>query len=216
MTATGERDRAPRRRLPAEERRDDIVDAALAVFATTSYAGATTAGIAREAGVSEPILYRHFPSKRALYVACLETSWQRLHAAWLAALDGAEGPGDWLSATSSATIALVDRGTVIPPTLWIQAFSEAGDDPEIREAVRRVVADVHAVVRQTLESLQCAGVVHPGRDAEAEAWIMVAGMLLQTFAARVGDVLGPDVRSRIKAARLAWLAPGEPAGDPAT
>lgn len=207
MSATAEPGRAARRRrLTADERRGDIVDAALAVFATTSYARATTAGIAREAGVSEPILYRHFPSKRALYIACLDASWERLHAAWLAALDAA-GPDDWLGATSTATIALVDRGTVIPPTLWLQAFAEAGDDPEIREAVRSVVADVHAVVRTTLESLQRAGVVHAARDAEAEAWIVVSGMLMQTFAARVGGLAGPDVRARIRASRLRWLAP---------
>jgi AcrR family transcriptional regulator len=195
------------RRLSAEERRDDIVDAALAVFATTSYAGATTAGIAREAGISEPILYRHFVSKKALYIACLDASWRRLHAAWIAALDAAPGPGEWLAATSSATIALVDRGTVIPPTLWIQAFSEAGDDPEIRDAIRRLVAEVHEVVRITLESLQRAGVVHADRDPEAEAWIMVAGLFLQTFAARVGGILGPAERGRIRAERLRWLAP---------
>jgi AcrR family transcriptional regulator len=201
------RERHARPRLSAEERRDDIVEAALAVFATTSYAGATTAGIAREADVSEPILYRHFVSKRALYIACLDASWQRLQAAWSAALDAAAGPDEWLAATSGATIALVDRGSVIPPTLWIQAFSEAVDEPEIRDAVRRVVAEVHEVVQATLESLQRAGVVHADRDAAAEAWIMVAGMLLQTFAARVGDIIGPDVRARIRAARLSWLEP---------
>ena len=54
------------RRLPAAERRRAIVRAALRVFSSTSYAGATTAEIAREAGVSEPVLYRHFASKRAL------------------------------------------------------------------------------------------------------------------------------------------------------
>lgn len=202
MSATRDR---PARRLPAGERRRDVVDAALAVFATTSYARATTAGIAREAGVSEPILYRHFPSKKALFLACLDASWERLHAAWLAALDAAAGPEEWLEATSGATIALVDRGTVLPPTLWLQALAEA-DDPEIREAVARVVGEVHEVVRSTLEMLQGAGAVHPARDAEAEAWIVVGGLLLQTFAARVGDVLGPDVRSRIRAARLAWLS----------
>ena len=64
------------RRLPAAERRRAIVRAALRVFSSTSYAGATTAEIAREAGVSEPVLYRHFASKRALWVACLDVAWE--------------------------------------------------------------------------------------------------------------------------------------------
>jgi len=53
-------------RLPAAERRQAILEAALRVFSNSSYDGATTAEIAREAGVSEPILYRHFASKREL------------------------------------------------------------------------------------------------------------------------------------------------------
>ena len=63
------------RRLPAAERRRAIVSAALRVFSSTSYAGATTAEIAREAGVSEPMLYRHFASKRDLWIACLDLAW---------------------------------------------------------------------------------------------------------------------------------------------
>ena len=64
------------RRLPAAERRRAIVRAALRVFSSTSYAGATTAEIAREAGISEPVLYRHFASKRDLWIACLDVAWE--------------------------------------------------------------------------------------------------------------------------------------------
>ena len=63
------------RRLPADERRRAIVQAALRVFSAGSYAGATTAEIARESGVTEPVLYRHFASKRELWFACLEAAW---------------------------------------------------------------------------------------------------------------------------------------------
>ncbi|MBM3679572.1 MAG: TetR/AcrR family transcriptional regulator, partial [Actinobacteria bacterium] len=195
------------------ERRADLLEAALAVFASTSYAGATTAEIARSAGVSEPILYRHFTSKKALYVACLDLSWQRLHETWSYAREGAPGPEAWLAVTADATFALVDRGTVIPPTLWMQAFSEAGDDPEIRAAVRRVVADVHRVIRETLHDLQEAGVVRPERDADAEAWITVAGLFFRTFVARVGGI-GSETRSRVQAERLAWLTGVDPRTPP--
>ena len=74
MTAT------PPRRLPAAERRQAVLDTACRVFARSSYRGATTAEIAAEAGISEPILYRHFGSKRELYLACLEQAWRRLKA----------------------------------------------------------------------------------------------------------------------------------------
>src|SRR5919198_3988205 len=67
-------------RLSAAERRSAIIEAALRVFSDGSYAGATTAEIAREAGVSEPLLYRHFSSKRALYFACLDGGWTRIRS----------------------------------------------------------------------------------------------------------------------------------------
>jgi AcrR family transcriptional regulator len=75
------------RRLPADERRRTIVQAALRVFSSGSYAGSTTAEIAREAGVSEPLLYRHFPSKRDLWAACLEAAWVEFREAFDRASD---------------------------------------------------------------------------------------------------------------------------------
>ena len=62
------------------ERRAAVLEAALELFATTSYASATTAEIARAAGVSEPILYRHFASKRDLWLACLDAAWDDVRA----------------------------------------------------------------------------------------------------------------------------------------
>ena len=61
--------KATKGRLSAEERRADVLETACQVFAKGSYRGATTADIARGAGVTEPILYRHFASKRDLYLA---------------------------------------------------------------------------------------------------------------------------------------------------
>lgn len=56
-------------RLGAEERRKAIVEAAMPLFARNGFAGTTTKEIARAAGVSEALLFQHFPSKAALYQA---------------------------------------------------------------------------------------------------------------------------------------------------
>ena len=198
------KERHAARRLPAAERRLEILEAALAVFAASSYASATTAGIARAAGVSEPILYRHFPSKKTLYIACLEQSWDRLHAAWSEAKVATE-PEGWLAAVSSTTIALTRGGSVLPPTLWMQAFAEAGSDGELRDAVRRVMSEVHDAVEETLRDAQRAGVIHADRDPTAEAWVVVSGLLLHTLSARVGGLLGEADTQRVRAERLRWL-----------
>ena len=69
-------------RLSGPERRQAVVETACRVFAKSSYRGSTTAQIARETGVTEPVLYRHFASKRALYLACLAAVWERVRALW--------------------------------------------------------------------------------------------------------------------------------------
>src|SRR5438876_7631280 len=56
------------RRMSADERKRAIVVAALPLFARKGFAETTTKELARAAGVSEPLLYKHFPSKEALYL----------------------------------------------------------------------------------------------------------------------------------------------------
>lgn len=61
-------------RLSPEERRRAIVDAAMPLFAEKGFAGTTTRDLAAAAGVSEALLYRHFPSKEALYQEILRVA----------------------------------------------------------------------------------------------------------------------------------------------
>jgi AcrR family transcriptional regulator len=69
--------RTPRQRLPAAQRRELIIDAALAEFAERGYEAASIGRIAQAAGVSRTVLYDHFPNKLALFVA-LERSEHRI------------------------------------------------------------------------------------------------------------------------------------------
>ncbi|MEO6866443.1 MAG: TetR/AcrR family transcriptional regulator, partial [Gaiellales bacterium] len=62
------------RRLTGDERRAGILAAARAEFARVGYHGTSTATIARAAGCSEPMLYKHFVNKRALFCEVLESS----------------------------------------------------------------------------------------------------------------------------------------------
>lgn len=60
-------------RLPSRERRDAIVAAVRGTFAEKGFEGTTTRELAEAAGVSEALLYKHFPSKESLHAAMLET-----------------------------------------------------------------------------------------------------------------------------------------------
>src|SRR5262245_1216387 len=72
------RSEKPPRRLSGEQRREAILDAALPVFATKGFAGTTTRDLAKAAGVTEPVLYRHFPSKADLFLAVLRAAEARM------------------------------------------------------------------------------------------------------------------------------------------
>jgi len=193
-----------RMRLPAPERRQAIVEAAQRVFVHGSYSGATTAEIAREAGVSEPILYRHFGSKRDLYLACLEAAWDSFRSALDAKL--AElGDRDAVLAIGQASREFHAAGGVKPVTLWIQALSEAGEDLAIQAFLRAQLREVHDYIADAVRRAQAAGGVPADRDASAEAWIFVGAALLLSFADRLGGLLDPDDFHAMAAQRRRWL-----------
>ena len=189
-------------RLPPEERRRELVDAALRVFSEGSYAGATTAEIARVAGVSEPILYRHFASKRDLYAACLDEAWMRIRSR-IEAQVGELGPlEDWMS-IAPATLREMD---FLLPSLWMQAITEAGEDDEIRRHVSLHMREVHDFFADFVRRMQDAGVVHTEREPDAEAWVFVGVIMLASVADRLGGLLGPEEFAAILAQRHRWLS----------
>ena len=82
----------PSKRLPAAERRRQLLNTASKLFADQGYARTTTSQLAQEAGVTEPIIYRHFASKRDLFVALVEETGQRTLDLWEESLKAANDP----------------------------------------------------------------------------------------------------------------------------
>jgi AcrR family transcriptional regulator len=189
-----------KQRLSAEARRAAVLDTARRVFSRSSYRGATTAEIAREAGISEPILYRHFGSKRDLYLACLDDAWAAFREEATRAL--ADDPVGCLGVISDRYMAKGSRFRVVD--LWIQALTEASDDPVIAKALRRQIREMHDFLADVIRDSQQRGVVNADRDADAEAWIFVSGGLLATMDARLGGLLGDDMQ-RVRTERRRWM-----------
>jgi AcrR family transcriptional regulator len=190
-------------RLPAEERRASVLSAACGVFASRSFRGTTTAEIAREAGVTEPVLYRHFASKRALYLACMDESWERVQQLWADRLAAEPDPGLWLAAIGRAFVeSELERPLVSP--MWVQALAESSEDPEIAAYMRAHMRQVHAYVADVVRRAQEAGGLAAERDPDAEAWIFIALGLL-TMADEVVGTLLQDAWPAIRASRSAWL-----------
>jgi AcrR family transcriptional regulator len=200
-----------RTRLPAEERRAAVLEAASAIFSRGTYRSTTTAEIAKHAGVTEPVLYRHFLSKRDLYLACLEEAWLDTRKLWDAAVADEPDPALWLTAMGRAYLAAKDRRGQLAH-LWLQSLTEVSEDPEVRKFVRRQLRAVHRYVADTMRRSQEAGGILPGRDPEVEAWVFIALGLLGTVGRRLGGVVGDDF-DRIMAARREWMTGKRPSAE---
>lgn len=190
-------------RMAAADRRRHLVETAIRVFSEGSYRGTTTAEIARAAGVSEPILYRHFASKRDLYLAALDHVWSEAKTLWEQTLFG--------EATVAGGFERIGRGHFSVrdckfqlAELWVQALGEAAEDPLLRKHLRKHMREVHDFLADAIRRGQEEGSLHPGRDPEAEAWVFMAGGLFGMVGRRVG-LLGDDEVAQIRAARLDWM-----------
>jgi AcrR family transcriptional regulator len=196
---------APAKRLSASERRQAVLEAACRVFSESSYRGATTAEIAREAGISEPILYRHFGSKRDLYLACLDQAWTSFRALAEKAIE--ENPAGCLGAIADAYMVRGKKIRVVD--LWIQALTEA-EDEVIAAAVRTQVREMRDFFAEIIRDGQRRGIIYEDRDADAEAWVFVAAGLLATMDHRLGGLLGGDLQ-RVREQRRRWMVKPETA-----
>ena len=124
------------RRLSAQERRADLLEAAVIEFAGSGYHGTRTADIAARAGVSQPYVYALFPDKRALFLACHDWTTERIKEALEKASADLSGDDDVERALNEAYQGLFDERPH-QVLFQIQAHAAAAADPAIREPVRR-------------------------------------------------------------------------------
>jgi AcrR family transcriptional regulator len=151
----------PRRRLPPGERRAIVLDAAAPLFAARGYEGTRLDDIAAAAQVTKPILYRHFDSKKALYLALLEQ-----HRAQLGRFAG----GSDLHGNLDTWFAYVEAR----PHAWKMLFRDSGGDAEVR-AVRTSVQDsARAVLVAFLKAQPQLGA--PAEQIEPLAELLRTGM----------------------------------------
>jgi len=166
--------------MSASERRESVLRAAQIEFGTGGYSGTTTEAIARRVGVSQPYLFRLFPSKKALFLAAMERCFDSLTTIFEEAgtdLTGEES----LAAMGRAYNALLDNREVLQ--MQLQMWSTACQDDEVRHLARRRLSDLWQQVQRI-----------SGADDQRVMMFMASGMLLNVFAAlglpRIKEQLG--------------------------
>jgi AcrR family transcriptional regulator len=136
----------PRKRVPAAERRDALIEAAMHEFARGGLHGTKVSQVARAVGVAQPYVFTLFPTKVDLFLAAVERGFGRIEEIFEegAASFEREGPAepdeDVLRRIGRAYVEALseDRDLLL---LQLQAYAACGDD-EIRDAVRGYYAKV--------------------------------------------------------------------------
>jgi AcrR family transcriptional regulator len=130
----------------ADERREDVLRAAMGVVGTRGLYGTPTLDIARAAGISQAYLFRLFPTKAELFVAVVDRSFQRIHDAFTEVSGQAQAEGrPVLTAMAEAYTALLSDPGVLLVQLQAQA---AASEPEVRAALRRGFARLLGMVER--------------------------------------------------------------------
>ena len=171
--------------MPPEQRREHLIDAALEVILERGYAGVSIEAIAREAGITRPVVYDHFPDLNRLLHAVIERE-ERISLAQLAEIvpedPGDDEPGEILAAGVARFLGAV---TSRPATWRIILLPLEGTPSIVREHVEvnraRVLARIEALVRWAVEHTDAP----PNLDVELTArtirdWSEQAGRMVLT------------------------------------
>jgi AcrR family transcriptional regulator len=152
-----------------------IERAATEVFAERGYQGASIDEIARRSGVTPPVVYDHFASKRDLYRRLLERHFAELREVWHAHFPGDDPPGQRMARSFDAWFAYIETH----PFAGRMLFRETSGDPEV-EAIHAEVAAVSSAAIMPLFAAEPGAENLTGSldgDGLAMAWVVLRGVL---------------------------------------
>ena len=154
-------------RKSAQERREEVLEAALAEFALRGLDGASTEAIARAVGISQPYVFRLFGTKKELFMATVERCLRGTLELMRTASAGLKGE-DVLQAIAHAYRERLANPTYLHAQM--QSYAACGD-PEIREVVRKGYGDLFEYVERA-----------SGLPSDRVADFFAKGMLLNVVA----------------------------------
>ncbi|WP_030782632.1 TetR/AcrR family transcriptional regulator [Streptomyces sp. NRRL S-920] len=160
-------------RMSAEERRESVIRAAMVEFARGGYKGTSTEVIAKRVGVSQPYLFRLFPSKQAIFLAASLRCSQEITEVFRRASEGLEAEEAALAMGDAYRALIADD----PDKLLMQmqmyvavASAEASGDREFGEALRAAWMEMYDTVSLAL-----------GADIDEGTTFLAYGMLINVL-----------------------------------
>jgi AcrR family transcriptional regulator len=136
----------PHGRVPADVRSAQLLDVAERLFATMGYAATSIEMIAREAGVTRPVVYKRFGSKEAIYLACLRRARAQMESMLVQAVTSATGLEAQVERAADAYFRFVERD----PQRWRVLF---GGDAAVSGGVVEEAMQMHLATEERFADL---------------------------------------------------------------
>lgn len=182
-------------RLPTEERQAEIVAAALRLASGSSPALITTGDIAEAIGVTQGAVFKHFPTKEAIWLAAMRWVRETLLDILQAAADGAGTPGDALQALFEAHVDFVIAHPGVPRFIFHE-LQQPADSPAKLE-VRTVLQSYRKLLLAVLNQAVAQGQARADLDLEAAATAfigLVQGLVMQSMLTGRAAAMRPQAR----------------------
>jgi AcrR family transcriptional regulator len=183
-------------RLRKSERKRQLLQHAKQLFVTHGYHATTTEKIAAAAGVTEPVLYRHFENKKALFLEVLKEIRQATLGRWHSETTGLTDPLAKLHAITDMYL-----GTTREHALEFRVMHRTlieSDDEEIAASLRAFYLDSEALLAQVIGEGQQTGVFRRNLDPRVGAWELIRTAMGYTLTLPLGIPLyrEPDYLAR--------------------
>ena len=169
-------------RLPTQERRIEIVAAALRLSRDRSPALITTGDIAAAVGVTQGAVFKHFPTKEAIWIAAMAWVRERLMAALTQAAQGTSTPLAGLEAVFDAHVAFVASHPGVPRLIFHEL--QQATDSAVKQELRTLLQAYRKLLTGLLGSAAERGEVPADLDREAAATLFVGivqGLVMQSM-----------------------------------
>lgn len=171
-------------RMRKADRKRQLLAHAKELFVTLGYQDTTTEKIARAAGVTEPVLYRHFESKKALFLEVLQEVRAATLTRWHAETTHLSDPLAKLHAIADTYLGST-RQHALEFRVMHRALFET-DDQEIAASLRSFYLDSEALLAQVIAEGQQAGVFRRSLDPRVGAWELIRTALGYTLTLPLG------------------------------
>lgn len=172
----------PRTRQPTETRQTEIIEAVLELSARGNPADITTADIAGELKLSQGAVFKHFPSKGAIWLAVMDWVEARLFSRLEAAAQRADTPLEGLAAMFMAHVKFVMAHPGVP-RLVFQHLRRAEDTP-LKARVRSLMGRYRKLLIERLSEAEKQGQIPAGQDKDAAAMLYIGaiqGLAIQSM-----------------------------------